>query len=282
MNNNTTTKKTNKVNKSINSSSRRNTGTNERVRSFFVRSYIPFDDLCHFLRYAHWVQHYALTCHDQDVWTAEDEKNDPKHKAGQPKEKHTHVILYTFDGKTPSSVQKLFDRLAKSINPEKPEGTRVELPTSVTSAYRYLRHLDDTDKFQYPSEALISDDPVYWAKHDETDGLNGSDNAGYAMVEDILNGTPEREMSLRYGKEYIYHATHLHASADRIRYEEQRFDVTPALVDAILDSAPFYEVDKIKFKEIFSYIQNAFSHQMDGKKAFEIYLEKEFFNNGKN
>lgn len=261
--------------------SRRCDSSNKRVRSFFIRSYIPFDELCKFLRSANWVQHYALTLHDKDLWTAEDEKANSKHKVGEPKEKHSHIILYTFDAKSSSSVEKLFDRYAVSLNPENPESTRVEIPSSVTSAYRYLRHLDDPDKYQYSVEELVADDPLYWSKHGETDGLNG-DNKGLSMVEDILNGVSERDMCLRYGKEYIYHSKYLRESADRIRYEENHFDVTPALVDAILDASPYYEIDKLKFKEIFAYIQNAFAKQMDCKQAFQIYLEKELFNNGSN
>ena len=272
-------KQFNESNKTEKKAFRRCDSSNKRVRSFFIRSYIPFDKLCAFLRSAHWVQHYAIICHDKDKWSAEDEKVNPDHKNGSAKQSHCHIILYTFDAKSSSSVLKLFDRFAVSLNSEKPEGTHVEIPSSVTSAYRYLRHLDDPDKYQYPIEELVSDDPLYWSKHDETDGLNG-DNKGLSMVEDILDGVSERDMCLRYGKEYIYHSKYLRESADRIRYEENHFDVTPALVDAILDASPYYEIDKLKFKEIFAYIQNAFSKQMDGKQAFQIYLEKELFSNG--
>lgn len=262
-------------------SSRRCGNQNKRVRSFFIRSYIPFDKLCTFLRSAHWVQHYALICHDKDKWKAEDEKINPDHKEGTPKQSHSHIILYTFDAKSSSSVEKLFDRLSISLNPEKPESTRVEIPTSVTSAYRYLRHLDDPDKFQYPENELVADDKVYWVKHDITDGLIGVDNKGYAMVEDILKGVSERELNIRYGKEYIYHSQHLRASADRIRYEENHFDVTPALIDYLLDISPYYKQDIIKFKEIFAYLKQCCSKDIDNENAFDLFIRKEL-NNGQN
>lgn len=252
----------------------------DRPRSFFVRTYIPIDDLRTFMRSARWVHHYAMCLHDKDVYSAEDEKSDLKKKAGSPKTPHTHIVLYTYDGKTASSVQKLFDRYAKSLCPDKPEGTRVEIPTSVTSAYRYLRHLDDLDKYQYTEKDVISDDSVYWVKHDITDGMNGVENKGYLMVEDILKGVPEREMNIRYGKEYIYHAQHLHASADRIRYEEQKVDVTPALLDYLLECSPYYKVDIIKFKEIFAYLKNVISKDMDNERVFDQFIEKELNNNG--
>lgn len=36
---------------------------------------------------------YALALHNMDVYTSEDEKQNPKHKKGTPKAPHMHIIF---------------------------------------------------------------------------------------------------------------------------------------------------------------------------------------------
>ena len=36
---------------------------------------------------------YAACLHNRDVWTEEDEKRDPRHKAGTYKKDHWHIVL---------------------------------------------------------------------------------------------------------------------------------------------------------------------------------------------
>ena len=78
--------------------------------------------------------------HDKDKWTEEDEKKNPKHKAGTPKKAHWHV-QFIFDGvKTVNQVEEIIDKIG---------GVGCEVLNSLRGMARYLCHLDNPDKVKY-------------------------------------------------------------------------------------------------------------------------------------
>lgn len=172
----------------------------KRARRFCLTSYIDPSALRSFISKAPWVQHWAMCTHDRD-----------KMEDGSSKETHTHVILYTYDAKTSSAIKKIFDRFSAEYYNGKGEAqnTLVQICKDVVAQWYYLVHKYDKEKAQYEPSARICDNTNYWLELCKTNALNdGSVNTGLQMFDDMLDGTSTREMIMRYGKEYIYHAQH--------------------------------------------------------------------------
>ena len=170
-----------------------------RVRRFCISTYIDFNQVERFVRRSPWIQHFAMCKHDRDV------KED-----GTPKDVHTHIILYTYNGHTTSAIRKNFDNFSAEIYKDKQEQiehTLVQECHSVVAQFRYLRHLDDSNKAQYDEIEVVTDDNIYWKDLCRSNGMNDSSvNYALQMFDDMLDGVSTREMIVRYGKEYIYHS----------------------------------------------------------------------------
>ncbi len=78
--------------------------------------------------------------HDRDVWTDEDEQEDPSHVAGEFKKPHWHVMFYFDSVKSYSQVFRLLSRLG--VN-------KIEEVLSTRGYNRYLCHIDNPEKAQY-------------------------------------------------------------------------------------------------------------------------------------
>lgn len=246
-----------------------------RTRKFSCVTYIPTEPLEKYLRTSPWVQHWAYAHHDCDVWTEDDEALNNNHKAGTSKTPHTHVILYTYEAKSSSAIKKNFDNLAKIVDTENPQNTQVQVCNDCGAQFRYLCHEDDIDKYQYQKQVRKADDFPYWERLSATDGLTDvKTNTGLAMVNDFLAGTSARLMCERYGKEWIYHAGHIRSMALSIQREENQgyIDFDREMVKMLLESSPFYEIDKIKFFEIFDYIGKVISNDFGQKPIINFYL----------
>lgn len=84
--------------------------------------------------------------HDSDVYTAEDERADEGRKAGEPKKPHYHVLA-KYDGvKTLAQVQEDFAFTGISY---------IEPVRSFRTMCRYLCHLDEPVKHQYPVDSVV-------------------------------------------------------------------------------------------------------------------------------
>lgn len=84
--------------------------------------------------------------HDRDVWTEEDEKENPEHKAGTLKKPHRHAIISWGNATT----------LRHALDTLKPFGVSyLELVNSYQGYCRYLCHLDDPDKAAYDIADVI-------------------------------------------------------------------------------------------------------------------------------
>lgn len=222
----------------------------ERSRRFNIRTYISPETLHKFLRTCSWLQCWAYCVHDKDRDTD-----------GNLKQKHTHVLLYTYSAKTASAIEKNFDRLDAQTRAEnaKPESTHVEIMRDTTASWRYLIHADDPDKYQYPDSERIANDKSWWVKYECTDGLNDvANNTGLAMLEDRMSGMSTYDMTVKYGKEWLYHKKHIEDACYSVQVEQGKVDALPfdaRLLNVMLDASGFRKEDVAIFKTILSYLQ---------------------------
>lgn len=225
-------------------------------RRFFIRTYIRPQVIDKFLKTCPWISKWSYCYHDKD-----------KEPDGSLKVAHTHITLYTYSAKTASAIEKNFNRLDAQTRLEgaKPEKTHVEIMGNTTIAFRYLRHLDDPDKYQYTEEERISNDKEWWFKYERTDGLNDtSSNSGLAMFLDRLNGATVLEMTERYGRDWLFHQKQID---DNIRLhhaetcDNKSIPFDRNLLDLILNSSNFNRQDIAIFNTVLAYVQrNCIEH----------------------
>lgn len=222
-----------------------------RTRRFALSTYIDESLLQGFLSCLSWVQHWAFCTHDKDV-----------KKNGEPKGKHTHVLLYTYQCKTASAIKKNFDRFSREYYLSRglePQNTCVQICHDAPAKWRYLRHLDDPQKYQYSETDVFTDNLSYWNTLSRSNGLNDSStNFGLAILDDYINGTDCYTMAQRYGKEWIYHIAH-YQNAVRLMTLEQNKKTFGGLADicqfALADSS-YTEQQITLFFGMLGYIQN--------------------------
>ena len=90
---------------------------------------------------------YVCALHDKDQWDVRDEKKNPEHKKGDLKKAHYHILLL-FDGpKTYNRVLPLAEKIKAKIPFEMLDG-------NPSGFMRYMLHLDQPKKHQYPEEIL--------------------------------------------------------------------------------------------------------------------------------
>lgn len=243
-----------------------------RSRKFCCISYIETNVLEAFLSSAEWVQHFAIAYHDKDL------KAD-----GTLKPPHTHVVLILYDAKTTSSIRNHFDRLAMEIvkdTDNKPQNTTAQIMSETSAQWRYLIHADDPDKYQYDESVRICDEYHWWRRVESSyDMTCGVQNVGYQMYLDVLNGTPTRKMIERYGKEYIYHATHFKSvCADTFREESGALtncdllskDLGHDVLNLLLYGSRFDDVTITAFWKVLEYLRDECT--INRKSKLHIYL----------
>lgn len=101
---------------------------------------------------------FAYILHDKDIHT----------------EPHYHCVLKYEDAKTFGMIQKHFN------------GAHIEPAESMYKCCRYLIHLDDSDKYQYPASEVVDTQNLfgYYVNHD--DHLKLDENT---LLENVENGT---------------------------------------------------------------------------------------------
>ena len=62
------------------------------------------------------IKKYAYILHDKDIYTEEDEKKNPEHKAGTLKEPHWHICLQFKDSQDTVYVAKWFGIAEQYVN----------------------------------------------------------------------------------------------------------------------------------------------------------------------
>lgn len=92
---------------------------------------------------------FAYAEHDKDLWSKEDEKEDPEHKEGEPKKIHTHVVFHTT---TPITIKGMEKRFAHKCD------GKIKPCSDPYSAVLYLIHdtleCEIACKYKYPKEIV--------------------------------------------------------------------------------------------------------------------------------
>lgn len=169
-------------------------------RKWSLVTYLPPAELAQvFGDKADKVRAYAYATHDKDT-----------NKDGSRKEPHTHVIVWLNTPYAPSTIKNWFrgyDDKGELVN------TLAEPCKDISAMYRYLTHKDNPDKYQYDDDVVICSDPSMFE-----DDVQTCDT--WTAVDDLLNGVPLREVARRYGRDFIYHYSHIRQLVQDIKQEE--------------------------------------------------------------
>lgn len=154
----------------------------ERGYSFKCISYLSKDELIRKLS-CDAVSHWAIGYHDKDV-----------NEEGKPKEPHYHIVVIFKKNKSIDACRDYFQR-------DTEQNTLAKFSEDKVHDFRYLRHLDDKDKYQYGEDAVTTDGTKYWSRLDiETSGTPSIDE----FVDDLLSSNLDLEqMARKYGKDYM-------------------------------------------------------------------------------
>ena len=237
-----------------------------RPRCFFVRTYIDVNALYRFLKYSPCIQHWIYCVHDKDIFLDGEKK-------GQPKASHTHVLLYFYNGKTLSSVQKMFDRYSLSLTSDGSlfEKSDVRITGDKIGSYRYLRHLDHREKYPYGRDELVCDDFVYWKKFEHTHGMTGcEENKALAVLDDLRAGVSFYEMTMRYGNYWTLHINQHLKSFELCGHEMRELQFERDLAELLLNSGNFTDEQIADFNSMYLFLQLHFVNEYGRKMAFML------------
>lgn len=176
----------------------------QRARKFSCVTYLSEEQIKFSLQ-CHWscIRAFAYTYHDMDL-----------NEDGSPKEPHWHIVLWLYNQSTVGRVRRWF----RAMDEHQKEITTTAQPCKdVVFAYEYLYHRNDPDKYQYNEHDIRCSDRELF-KSDDPD-----DNAVNAL-NDILYGVPLQEVMQRYGRDVIFHYSHLRQIVCDIRTMERGYD----------------------------------------------------------
>lgn len=168
---------------------------NKQDRKWSLVTYLPPEEIAKvFADKADKVRAYAYCTHDKD----------------EGKEKHTHVVVWLNTPYFKSTITNWFrgaDEKGELAN------TLAQPCKDITAMYRYLIHEDNPDKYQYDAESRICSDPSCFEEDVQTDDV-------WIAVDDILSGMPLRDVAKRYGRDFIYHYSHIRTLVNDILEQE--------------------------------------------------------------
>lgn len=163
-----------------------------RYRAFSLITYCTIEQVkIVLLQHDKQIRSYAFIVHDKDI------NND-----GKPKEKHIHLLIRLVNNTTVDAVRNWFkgftDDNGLFCN------TLAQPMHDTVSSFEYLTHSTEQaineGKYQYPFEAIHSNDIDFWKDSSKQD----EDNISLAVSE-ILNGVPLSTVALKYGRDFIIH-----------------------------------------------------------------------------
>ena len=146
--------------------------------------------------------------HDKDVWTAQDELDNPEHKEGEFKKIHKHCLLMF---ESPRNVEQAFKFLADIFGINE-DGSisgipRPKICSDRSGSVRYMCHLDHPSKAQYDFDDIVGHngaDPHELVKFSVSETLHKMIN-----IEEIIDKYDIREYKklcefLRYERIDLY------------------------------------------------------------------------------
>ena len=121
------------------------------------------------------------------------------HYKDEGKEPHTHIVVWL---NTPFSASTIKNWFRGCDSKGELANTLAEPCKDIVAMYRYLIHEDNPEKYQYDPEDRICSVPSCFEDDVQTDDT-------WTAVEDLLNGVPLAEVARRYGRDFIYHYSHI-------------------------------------------------------------------------
>lgn len=173
-----------------------------QCRNFSLVTYLSENQLNEVLqRKSEYIKAFSYCVHDMD----------------KDKEKHTHIILLLNSPRYVSTVKNWFngyvDDSGNTVN------TLCQKCHNVTSAFDYLIHKDNPEKYQYDPCLRITSDLQFFSETSDNE-----DVAKLALF-DLLDGVPLREVAKRYGRDFIYHYGHIKDLLHDILCEEENLSL---------------------------------------------------------
>ncbi len=214
-----------------------------RSRKFGLISYLNKEQLdkC-LLAHVLQIRCYEYIFHDKDIFDDIDEKENPQHISGTPKQPHFHLIIVTYNQCTLSAVKKWFRGY---VDENGDINTLVQYCTDIDELDLYLTHEDKKSiargKYIYPRSLVQCSDPNYFsAKVDRN-----YDNSVLAS-EMLLRGVPIRTVAKIYGKDFIYHYNTIKQYVnDVLIWEDKNIkDFNQLLEYQEKGSQAFWDIDK--------------------------------------
>lgn len=237
-----------------------------RSRCFFIRTYINPNALKRFLRSAPYIQHWIYIVHDKDVHKTEE-------RLGELKTPHTHLVIYLYEAKTVSAVQGLFDRYSLSLTEDGSmfEKTDVRITGDKVQVYRYLRHLDNPDRYQYGVDELVYDSWKYWSRFEYTEGMTSADrNIGLEILDDMNSGVDYYTLQQRYGDYFLKNVKNIEHIRMRCWQERAQVDFERDFAEILLNSA-WYSVEQVEmFRNMLEFVNNAYISNTNRKLTFYL------------
>lgn len=177
------------------------------------------------------VRAFASPLHDKDAWSEADEREDPEHKAGEPKKPHRHVMVMFPGLKSRDEV----DSLSASVG-----GTRAVRVHDSKAYARYLCHLDSPEKSPYdPADVLSFAGASYQAAIEDSadatsaiaemeEWLEQHDVTGYAVLSKYA-----RENRMDWYSVLVKDGRHLFAVMRSREWEKEKKRRRQAEADAL-------------------------------------------------
>lgn len=162
---------------------------NVRVRNWFLLTYeSPSVCIPDLLKEA---VRYAYIFHDKD----------------EGKEPHYHVLVMLRNAKSFSAV------LRYNVGSQ---NVFAEPCYDLLSAFKYLTHALNKDKFQYDLNSIVSNDIAYFNSLDDT-VISPSGEKTLQLLLDIIADKPYRYMVLTYGRDFVIYEDTYRVAASRLR-----------------------------------------------------------------
>lgn len=200
-----------------------------RIRCFALSSYLSESQIMSVILSRNiQIQYYAYAYHDKDTF----EEGNPR--AGELKEPHFHIILYTFNAHSVSAVARWFSGFRDDdgilIN------TFAEQCYDRFQLFDYLDHSNAPDKYQYPHSIITSNNfPFFEGKDDDLD-------TGNMIIEGMKSGLSYEVLRKRFGTHFI-----LNYNKYKLYLEEElclkKFDITNNYIFDVLKEKHIAEIN---------------------------------------
>lgn len=188
-----------------------------KFTELFLISYLPSTDIINDIldKKIKSIKSYAFIYHNKDIYLNDilDDKNEILHKKGDLKTPHYHIYLRFKTNRDVDEIKRWF--MPKGLLDENglPYNCLSQKVKSSVACIEYLTHKNEPEKFQYSENDIISYNIDSILENDCID--NSID-----IVEDMLSGSPTRELVKRYGRDFIYHYSSYSAIVAKIKYED--------------------------------------------------------------